>query len=99
MFLVSRVDLVAPLPRLLIQILPTGEGAPRQEVSLNEPETSFYPCRTVGVAAFMRHKLETESLREGGHLRYRNHFAAGAAQHDHMRVIDHDLFGRAGEIA
>jgi hypothetical protein len=38
MFLVSRVDLIAPLPRPLVQILPTTEGAPRQEVMLYEME-------------------------------------------------------------
>ena len=35
-FLVSRVDLIAPLPRPLIQILPTAECAPGQEVSLDK---------------------------------------------------------------
>ena len=38
MFLVSRVDFVAPLPRLLIQVLPTGERAPGQKVILDEAE-------------------------------------------------------------
>jgi hypothetical protein len=38
MFLVSRVNLVAPLPRPLIQILPTAESAPGQEVILDEME-------------------------------------------------------------
>jgi len=42
MFLVSRVDLIAPLPRPLIQILPTAEGATRQEVPLDEMEGPFY---------------------------------------------------------
>jgi hypothetical protein len=36
MLLVSRVDLVAPLARLLIQILPTGERTPRQKVVFDE---------------------------------------------------------------
>src|ERR1700733_14425032 len=43
MFLVSRVDLIAPFPRSAVQILPRGEGAPRQEVSLDEAEGPFYP--------------------------------------------------------
>jgi hypothetical protein len=42
MFLVSRVDLIAPLPRPLIQILPTAEGTPRQEVMLYKMEGAFY---------------------------------------------------------
>ncbi len=44
MFLVSRVDLIAPLPRPLIQILPVGEGAPRQEVSLDKAERFMRSC-------------------------------------------------------
>ena len=44
MFLVSRVDLVAPLPRLLIQILPTGERAPGQKVVLDEMRTAALPA-------------------------------------------------------
>ena len=35
-FLVGRVDAVAPLPGLLVQLLPTGEGAARQEVMFDE---------------------------------------------------------------
>src|ERR1700689_411405 len=89
MFLVSRVDLIAPLPRPLIQILPTAEGAPRQEVMLYEMEGAFYACRTVRIADGMRHKLEAETLCKGRHLRHWNHLAAAAAQHHHMRVIDH----------
>src|SRR5260370_36382012 len=90
MFLVSRVDLIAPLPRPLIQILPTAEGAPRQEVMLYEMEGAFYARRTVRIADRMRHKLEAETLAKGGHLRHRNHFPAAATQHHHVRVIDHD---------
>src|SRR5450432_3778607 len=40
-FLVSRVDLVAPLTRLVVQILPTGESATGKEVGFNEPKRSF----------------------------------------------------------
>ena len=89
MFLVSRVDLVAPLPRLLIQILPTGEGAPRQKVVLDEMERPFHARRTVGIADRVRHELEAETLAKGRHLRHRNHVASAAAQHHHVRVIDH----------
>jgi hypothetical protein len=41
MFLVRRVHAVTPLPRLLVQILPTGEAASRQEVPLDKPERTF----------------------------------------------------------
>src|SRR6202162_3751101 len=90
MFLVSRVDLIAPLPRPLIQILPTAEGTPRQEVMLYEMEGAFYACRTVRIANGMRHELKAETLCKGSHLWHRNHVAAAAAQHHHVRVIDHD---------
>src|SRR6266571_2912710 len=49
MFLVSRVDFIAPLPRPLIQILPTAEGAPRQEVILDEMEGTPSPV-SIGLA-------------------------------------------------
>ncbi len=42
MFLVSRVDFIAPLPRPLIQIFPTAEGASRQEVILDEMEGTLH---------------------------------------------------------
>src|SRR5476649_873148 len=89
MFLVSRVDLIAPLPRPLIQIRPTAEGTPRQEVMLYEMEGAFDACRTVRIANGMRHELEAETLCKGSHLRHRNHVSAAAAQHYHVRVIDH----------
>jgi hypothetical protein len=44
MFLVSRVDAVAPLPRLLIQIAPTGERAPGQKVVLDEEKRVMRSC-------------------------------------------------------
>ena len=62
MFLVRGVDLVAPLARLLIQILPTGERAPGQKVVLDEPEGPFHARRTVGIADLMRHELKPEAL-------------------------------------
>jgi hypothetical protein len=54
MLLVSRVDAVAPLPRLLVQVLPVGEASPRQEVPLDKPEGPLDASRTVGVTQFMR---------------------------------------------
>jgi hypothetical protein len=44
MFLVGRVDAVAPLPGLLVQLLPTGEGAARQEVILDKVERLMRSC-------------------------------------------------------
>src|SRR5450432_388750 len=95
MFLVSRVDLIAPLPRPLIQILPTTEGAPRQEVMLYKMKRSFDAPRTVRIPNRVRHEPKAETLSKGGHLRHRHHVASGAAQHYHVRVIDHDASGRA----
>src|ERR1700689_4815704 len=93
MFLISRVDLIAPPPRPLIQILPTAEGAPRQEVMLYKMKRSFDPPRTVRIPNRVRHELKAETLSKGGHLRH--HVASAAAQHHHVRVIDHDASGRA----
>lgn len=98
MFFVSRVDLIAPLPRLLIEILPTGEGAPGQEVSLDKAEGPFYARRTIRIPNRMRHELKTETLSKGGHLRHRHHVASAAAQHHHVRVIDHDTGGGATQV-
>src|SRR5471030_907593 len=95
MFLISRVDLIAPLPRPLIQILPTTEGSPRQEVMLYKVKRSFDAPRTVRIPNRVRHELKAETLSKGGHLRHWHHVAAAAPQHHHMRVIDHHASGRA----
>src|SRR6202171_660046 len=95
MLLVRRVDLIAPLPRPPIQILPTAESAPRQEVMLYEMEWTFYARRTVRIPNCVRHELKAETLSKGGHLRHRHHVTSGAAQHHHVRVIDHDASRRA----
>src|SRR5439155_12117797 len=89
MFLVSRVDFIAPLPRPLIQILPTAEGAPGQEIILDEMEGTFHAPRTIRIPNRVRHKLKAETLSKGGHLRRRRHIASAAAQHHHVRVVDH----------
>src|SRR6202011_6383735 len=95
MFLVSRVDLIAPLPCPLIQILPTAESAPSQEVSLDKAEGSLHARRTVRIPDRVRHELKAETLSKGGHLRHRHHVAPAAAQHYHVRIIDHHPSGRA----
>src|SRR5438045_5203714 len=99
MFLVSRVDFIAPLPRPLIQILPTTEGAPRQKVGFDKPERPLYARRTVSIPNRVCYKLEAETLAKGGHLRHWHHVASAAAQHHHMRVIDHGPRCRAAEVA
>src|SRR6202034_1434347 len=67
-FLVSRVDFVAPLPRPLVQIFPTAESAPRQKVMLYEMKGTFYALRTVRIPNRVRHDLKAEALSTGGHL-------------------------------
>src|SRR5215471_16988419 len=99
MLLVSRVGLVTPFPRPLVQILPTGEGAPGQKVSLNKAEGPFYAPRTVRISDRVRHERESEPLSKGRHLRHRNHVASAAAQHDHMRVVDHHAGCGATHVA
>src|SRR5215831_5512817 len=89
MFLISGVDLVAPLPRPLVQILPTREGTPGQKVPFDEAEGPFYASRAVRIADGVRYELEAEPLSKSGHLRYRHHLASAATQYDHMRVVDH----------
>src|SRR5205814_7335740 len=68
MFFVRRVDFVAPLTRLLVQIVPTGERAAGQKIILDKSERAFYTRRAVGIAPLMRHKAEPETFREYLHL-------------------------------
>ena len=96
-FLVRRIDAVAPLPCLKIEIFPTGESASGEEVVLDEVEGPFDACRTVGISEFVRAKVETEAFSEGLHLRYGNHMAPRAVQHDDMRVVSHDRTAGAAE--
>src|SRR6516225_6682297 len=47
----------------------------------------------------VRHELKAETLSQGRHLRYRNHISAAAAQHHHVRVVDHDPLRDAAQVA
>src|SRR3954453_3817634 len=87
MFLISRVDLIAPLPRPLIQILPTAEGAPGEKIILDEMERPLHAPRTVRIPNRVCHELKAETLSKGRNLRHRHHVASAAAQHHDMRVI------------
>jgi hypothetical protein len=98
MFLISGVDFVAPLPRLLIQVSPVGERSPGQEDCLYEPEGTFYPRGAVGIPNRVRYELKTETLSKGRHLGHWNHVAPRPMQHDDMRVIDHYAGRGAGEV-
>lgn len=89
MLLVSGVNLIAPLACLLIQILPTGEGPPGEEVALDKAERPLHAGRPIGVAQFVSHESESEAIGKSFHLRHRDHFASRAAQHNDVRVIDH----------
>src|ERR1035438_8909854 len=99
MFLVSRVDTIAPLARLAVHVLPTGESAPGKKVVLYKMEVPFDACRTVGIADLMRLERKAETFGESRHLGHRNHLAARAAQHHHMRVVDHNALRSAPGVA
>ena len=98
MFLVSRVDFVAPLARLLVQILPTGERAARKKVVFDEVEVTLDARRAIGIAALMGHKAETGTLGEGFHLGHGNHLAARSSQYHHVRVVDHHALRRTAHV-
>src|SRR5580692_591206 len=99
MLLVRCVDAIAPGTCLLVQILPVGKGAARQEVALYEPEGPLHACRTIRIAQLMSYETSAVTLGKRRHLRHRNHLSAGAAQHYYVRVIDHQPFRRTTEIA
>src|SRR6266581_6244797 len=99
MFLVSGVHAIAPLASLLVQILPAREPASGQEIFLNKPEWPLHPSRTVGIAEFVSHELEAETLGKSRHLGHGNHLAPGATQHHHVSVVDHHASRHRSEIA
>src|SRR5258708_12466891 len=89
MFLVSGIDFVAPLARLTVQILPTGESAPRQKVGFDEPERSFYPPGAIRVSHFVSHEVKAEALSKGRHFRHSNHIPSRTPHHPHIRALHH----------
>src|ERR1700683_4952515 len=99
MFLVGGVHAIAPLARLLIQILPTGKSTTREKVVFDKGEWTLDPCRAVRVPALVRHKTESETLGERFHFRYGNHSPSRAAQHHDMRVVDHHALDHAAHVA
>src|ERR1035438_768881 len=74
MFLIGRVDLIAPLARLVVQLVPTAESAPGKKVILYKMERSLHASRTVSIAALMRHEAEAEAFSKRLHLGHGNHF-------------------------
>jgi hypothetical protein len=99
MLLIGRIDAVAPLARLAVQILPTGEGPACQEVVFNEVERPLDARGTIGVADLMGHETESHTLRKRRHLGHWFHLLTAAAQHHHVRVIDHGALWRAAHVA
>src|SRR5262245_6833885 len=99
MFLVSRVNTIAPLACLTVQVLPTTESAPGKKVVLDKMKRPLHTRRTIGITNLMRLELEPKAFGKSHHFGRRNHFSARAARHNHMRVVDHDAFGRASGIA
>src|SRR6478672_283222 len=91
---VSRYRSQILLPLLLEDFTMAG-----QKVPLDKAERPLYACGTVCIAAFMSDKTEPEALPEGFHFGHRNHLATRAAEHHHVRVVDHDPLGRTGEGA
>ena len=99
MLLVRRIDAVAPLARLAVEILPTGEGPAYKEVVFDEVERPLDARRTIGVADLVRRETESHTLCERRHLGHWFHLLAAATQHHHMRVVDHHSLWRAIEVA
>ena len=60
----------------------------RLEVGLDEPEVALDARLAVRIAELVRGELEVEPLAEHDHLLDRLHLLAGAAPHDHVRVVD-----------
>ena len=90
MLLVGRIDAIAPLAGLKIEILPTGESASGKEVVLDEVKRSFDASGTIRITELVGSELETEAFAEGLHLGYWNHLTASATQHNDVSVIDQD---------
>ncbi len=62
-------------------------------------EGPFHAPRTIRIADLVRHEPEPEALGKSRHLRHGHHLAARAAQHHHVRVVDHHAPGRSAKIA
>ena len=88
---VSRIDAVAPLTGLRVEILPTGERSAHQEVVFDEVERAFDTPFAIGVTDLMSHETEPHAFAERSHFRHRPHLLAAAAQHDRMCVVDRHL--------
>ena len=97
MLLVGRIDAIAPLAGLNIEILPTGKSASCKEVVLYEVKRSFDASGTIRITELVGSELETEAFTEGLHLGHWNHLTARAAEHDDVSVIDHDPTANAAE--
>jgi len=96
-FLVGRIDAIAPLSGLEVEIVPTGEAAAGKEVVVNEVEGTFDACRTIGITEFVGSELKAKAFAKGFHLRHWNHVSPGAAQYDDMSVIDHRVPAASAE--
>ena len=92
MFFVRAVDAIAPLAGLLIQVLPTGEGASGEEVVVDKIERPLDACRAIGIATLVSGEAKAEAFTKRLHLGNRNHRRSGSAQHDDVRVINHHAF-------
>ncbi len=66
---------------------------------LDEVKRPLDSGRAVGVALLMGSEEEAKPFGKGGHFGHGDHGGAGAAEHDDMGVVDHDLGWDAAEVA
>lgn len=99
MLFIGAVDLVAPCPRLTVQVVPISKGSPGQKVSLDKMKRTFDATGAVGIADFVRYKAESQPIGKRRHFGNGNHPAAGPAQYNNMSVVDHHPLGGASEVS
>src|SRR5919106_3197437 len=99
MLFVRRIDAIAPLARLAVEILPAHECSAGEKVVFDKVERSLHTRRAVSVADLVRYEAESHTLCEGRHLRHWLHLLAASTQHHHMRVVNHRALWSAAHVA
>ena len=98
MLFARGVDLVAENARLAMEIGEVGEGAPGEEIVLDEMKGPLHAGRAVGIALLVRAEGEGEALGKRGHLGRRHHLRARARGDHDVRVVNQAGRGGAGQI-